>query len=187
MKNVKTLTATILIGMGLLMGGCGTQTQEPTLVQLDNGKYCMSTGDDYGVQYVKGYSDDKLTNYKMVRVIGKDDNKTVDDFVKCYKNNGFKAVANVQYIGDAVEYKGQVYKLPNVGCHVYDGQKVIINTSAKDNAKITIDGTYKEWALGEIIKVERDEVGHLTHYTIKIIKDMKLVKGDVAEHLEVNE
>lgn len=27
MKNVKTLTATILIGMGLLMGGCGTQTQ----------------------------------------------------------------------------------------------------------------------------------------------------------------
>lgn len=26
MKNVKTLTATILIGMGLLMGGCGTQT-----------------------------------------------------------------------------------------------------------------------------------------------------------------
>lgn len=27
MKNVKTLTATILIGMGLLIGGCGTQTQ----------------------------------------------------------------------------------------------------------------------------------------------------------------
>lgn len=25
MKNVKTLTATILVGMGLLMGGCGTQ------------------------------------------------------------------------------------------------------------------------------------------------------------------
>lgn len=31
MKNVKTLTATILIGVGLLMGGCGTQTQEPTM------------------------------------------------------------------------------------------------------------------------------------------------------------
>lgn len=27
MKNVKTLTATILIGMGLLMGGCGTNQQ----------------------------------------------------------------------------------------------------------------------------------------------------------------
>lgn len=27
MKNVKTLTATILIGMGLLMGGCGTNTE----------------------------------------------------------------------------------------------------------------------------------------------------------------
>lgn len=187
MKNVKTLTATILIGMGLLMGGCGTQTQEPTLVQLDNGKYTMSTGDDYGVEYVKGYSDDKVTNYKMVRVIGKDDNKTVDDFVKCYKNNGLKAVANVQYIGEAVEYKGQVYRLPNASYHVYDGQKVIINASDKDNAKITIDGTYKEWALGEITKVERDEVGHLTHYTIKIIKDMKLVKGETVEHWELNE
>ena len=32
MKNVKTLTATILIGMGLLMGGCGSnqQTTQPT-------------------------------------------------------------------------------------------------------------------------------------------------------------
>lgn len=31
MKNVKTLTATILIGMGLLMGGCGTNQQiQPT-------------------------------------------------------------------------------------------------------------------------------------------------------------
>lgn len=30
MKNVKTLMATILIGMGLLMGGCGTQTQMDT-------------------------------------------------------------------------------------------------------------------------------------------------------------
>lgn len=27
MKNVKTLTATILIGMGLLMGGCGSNQQ----------------------------------------------------------------------------------------------------------------------------------------------------------------
>ncbi len=30
MKNVKTLTATILIGMGLLMGGCGSNQQAPT-------------------------------------------------------------------------------------------------------------------------------------------------------------
>lgn len=30
MKNVKTLTATILLGMGLLMGGCGTNTNLPT-------------------------------------------------------------------------------------------------------------------------------------------------------------
>ena len=35
MKNVKTLTATILIGMGLLMGGCGSnqQTTQPTQTQ----------------------------------------------------------------------------------------------------------------------------------------------------------
>ena len=38
MKNVKTLTATILIGMGLLMGGCGTNQQtamqaQPTQTQ----------------------------------------------------------------------------------------------------------------------------------------------------------
>lgn len=31
MKNVKTLTATILIGMGLLMGGCGTNTNQPNM------------------------------------------------------------------------------------------------------------------------------------------------------------
>ena len=33
MKNVKTLTATILLGMGLLMGGCGTNTQTATQAQ----------------------------------------------------------------------------------------------------------------------------------------------------------
>lgn len=187
MKNVKTLTATILIGMGLLMGGCGTQTQEPTLVQLDSGKYCMSTGDDYGVQYVKGYSDDKVTNYAMVRVIGEDNNKTADDLAKDVKSNVFKALKNLQPIGFAVEYKGQVYKVTNATTHAYVGQKLIIPTEYKDNVKITIDGTYKEWALGEITKVERDEVGHLTHYTIKIIKDMKLVKGETVEHWELNE
>lgn len=31
MKNVKTLTATILIGMGLLMGGCGSNTNQPNM------------------------------------------------------------------------------------------------------------------------------------------------------------
>lgn len=187
MKNVKTLTATILIGMGLLMGGCGSNTQEPTLVQLDNGKYCMSTGDDYGIQYVKGYSDDNVTNYKMIRVIGKDDNKTVDDFIKCYKNNGFKAIANIQYIGEAVEYKGNVYSVVNAPQHVYEGQKLIVIAKEKDNQKITIDGTFKEYALGEVTKVERDEAGHLTHYTIKVVKDMKVVKVDEVEHFEINE
>lgn len=33
MKNVKTLTATILVGMGLLMGGCGSNTNLPTQAQ----------------------------------------------------------------------------------------------------------------------------------------------------------
>ena len=31
MKNVKTLTATILIGIGLLMGGCGSQQAQPNM------------------------------------------------------------------------------------------------------------------------------------------------------------
>lgn len=184
---MKKVYATILIGMGLLMGGCGTNTQTPQLVQLDNGKYSMSTGDDYGIEYVKGYSDDKVTNYKMIRVIGEDNNKTVDDFVKCYKNNGFKAMANIQYIGEAVEYKGNVYKVVNASQHVYEGAKYIINAKHKDVQKITIDGEFKEWALGEVTKVERDENGHLTHYTIKVVKDMKSVKVDDVEHLEVNE
>lgn len=35
MKNVKTLTATILIGMGLLMGGCGSNTNQPN-IQANN-------------------------------------------------------------------------------------------------------------------------------------------------------
>lgn len=54
MKNVKTLTATILIGMGLLMGGCGSnqpnmqannqQTQTQT-VQQNNGISLMKAID----------------------------------------------------------------------------------------------------------------------------------------------
>lgn len=54
MKNVKTLTATILIGMGLLMGGCGTnqsnmqannqQTQTQT-TQQNNGISLMKAID----------------------------------------------------------------------------------------------------------------------------------------------
>ncbi len=54
MKNVKTLTATILIGMGLLMGGCGnnqpnmeaqqTQTKTQT-VQQNNGISLMKAID----------------------------------------------------------------------------------------------------------------------------------------------
>lgn len=187
MKNVKTLTATILLGMGLLMGGCGTNTQQPMLVQMDDGKYTMSVGDDYGIQYIKGYSDDKVTNYKMIRVIGKDNNKTVDEFIKCYKNNGFKAVANIQYIGDAIEYNGDIYRAVVGSTHVYKGQKIIIKAENKDVQKITIDGEFKECALGEVASVERDERGHLTHYTIKVVKDMKIVKVDDVEHLEINE
>lgn len=50
MKNVKTLTATILIGMGLLMGGCGTQTtmdatQAQTVQQTQNGISLMKAID----------------------------------------------------------------------------------------------------------------------------------------------
>lgn len=186
MKNVKTLAATILLGMGLLAGGCGNQQPEPHLVQLDNGKYIMNTGDDYGVNYVKGYSDDQVTNYKMIRVIGEDNNKTVDDLLKCYKNNGLKAVANIQYIGEAVEYKGTIYKAAG-GTHIYEGQKVIVIAKQKDNQQITFDGTFKECALGEVTNVTRDGTGHLMGYTVKIVKDLKIVKGDVAEHFEVNE
>lgn len=52
MKNVKTLTATILIGMGLLMGGCGTnqqtmqaQNQQTQTVQENNGVSLMKAID----------------------------------------------------------------------------------------------------------------------------------------------
>lgn len=31
MKNAKTLTATILLGMGLLLGGCGSNTAQPNM------------------------------------------------------------------------------------------------------------------------------------------------------------
>lgn len=187
MKNITTLTATILLGMGLMMGGCGNNNEQPHLVQLDNGKYAMNTGDDYGIKYVKGYSDDKVTNYKMIRVIGKDDNKTVDDYVKYYKNNGLKAITNVQYIGEAVEYKGDIYQASNGGTYIYKGQKLVAFAKEKDIPKITFDGEFKECALCEVTKVERDESGHLTHYTLKVVQDMKIVKGDVTEHLEVNE
>lgn len=185
---MKKLVVATMIGLSVLgLAGCGNNQTAPTLVQLDNGKYTMSAGDDYGVQYVKGYSDGQVTNYKMVRVIGEDNNATVDDLVKCYKNNGFKAVTNIQFIGDAVEYKGNIYNLVNATHHVYVGQKIIINAQYKDEQKITIDGEFKQYALVEVTKVERDDTGHLTHYTVKVVKDMKLVKGDVADHLEVNE
>lgn len=187
MKNVKVLATTILLGMGLMIGGCGSQQDKPHLVQLDNGKYTMSTGGDYGVDYVKGYSDDKVTNYKMIRVIGKDNNKTVDDLMKCYNNNEFKAIANVQYIGEAVEYKGDIYKHVNAGTHMYVGQKLIITAKDKDSQRVTIDGTFKECALAEITNVERDNTGHLIGCAVKVVQDMKVVKGDVVEHFEVNE
>lgn len=187
MKNTKALATTILLGMGLMMGGCGSQQDTPHLVQLDNGKYTMSTGDDYGIEYVKGYSDDKVTNYRMIRVIGEDNNRTVDDLVKCYNNNGFKAIKNIQYIGDAVEYKGDIYKVVNTTNHVYVGQKIVIGAKYKDSQKITIDGTFKEFALVEVTNVERDNTGHLIGYAVKVVQDMKTVKGDVVEHLEVNE
>lgn len=52
MKNVKTLTATILIGMGLLMGGCGTnqsnmqaQNQQTQTMQQNNGISLMKAID----------------------------------------------------------------------------------------------------------------------------------------------
>lgn len=181
---MKKLALAVMLGIGVMVSGCGNNQETPHLVQLDNGKYIMNTGDDYGINYVKGYSDDKVTNYKMIRVIGEDNNKTVDDLVKSIKANTFKAIGNIQYIGDAVEYKGNIYKGVG-GTHVYVGQKVIVPTKYKDEQKITIDGTFKEYALGEVTKVERDETGHLNHYTIKIVQDMKLVKGDVTEHLEV--
>ena len=184
MKNVKTFTAAILLGMGLLVGGCGNNEQSH-LVQLDNGQYVMSTGDDYGVTYLKGYSDDQVANYKMVRIIGKDAANivTADDLKKYIKTNEFLAIANIQYIGNAVEYKGNVYKAVIAGVHVYAGQKCIISAKYKDNQKITIDGEFKQYALGEVTKVERDESGHLTHYTIKVVKDMKVVD----DRMEVNE
>lgn len=124
----------------------------------------------------------------MVRIIGeKAKFTTVDEFVKFVKDNTFLAVANVQYLGDAVEYEGKVYQAVNSSTHVYVGQKTIINAHDKDNAKITIDGEFKQYALGEVTKVERDDNGHLTNYTIKVVKDMKSVKNGDVEHLEVNE
>ncbi len=182
---MKTLTAAILLGMGLLVGGCGNNQPAQQLVQLDNGQYTMSTGDDYGIVYLKGYSDDQVTNYKMVRIIGKDaaNVATVDELKKYVDTNKLLALANIQYIGEAVEYKGNVYQVVNAATHVYVGQKCTINAEDKDNQKITIDGEFKQYALGEVTKVERDESGHLTHYTIKVVKDMKLVD----DHAEVNE
>lgn len=185
---MKKLALAIMLGLGVMVSGCGHEQATPTLVQMDDGKYTMSYGDDYGVSYLKGYSDDKVTNYKMVRIIGEKANfTTADEFVKFVKNNAFLAMANVQYLGDAVEYEGKVYQAVNASTHVYVGQKTIINAHDKDNAKITIDGEFKQYALGEVTKVERDDNGHLTHYTIKVVKDMKAVKSGDVEHLEVNE
>ena len=52
MKNVKTLTATILIGMGLLIGGCGSNqqtmqanNQQTQTVQQNNGISLMKAID----------------------------------------------------------------------------------------------------------------------------------------------
>lgn len=184
---MKKLAVAIMLGIGVMVSGCGNNQATPHLVQMDDGKYTMSTGDEYGIVYVKGYSDDKVTNYKIIRVIGEDNNNTVDDFVRCYNNNKFKALANIQYIGGAVEYKGDVYKVVNAGTHVYKGQKCIINARHKDNQKMTIDGTFKEYALVEVTDVERDNTGHLVGYAVKVVQDMKIVKGEVTTHLEVNE
>lgn len=185
---MKKLALAIMLGLGVMVSGCGHEQATPTLVQMDDGKYTMSCGDDYGVSYLKGYSDEQVTNYKMVRIIGEKANfTTAYEFVKFVKNNTFLAMANVQYLGDAVEYEGKVYQSVNSSTHVYEGQKLIVVAKEKDSQKITIDGEFKQYALGEVTKVERDNNGHLTHYTIKVVKDMKAVKSDDVEHLEVNE
>lgn len=185
---MKKLLVAAMIGMGIMVTGCSHNVDTPHLVQLDNGQYTMSTGDDYGVTYLKGYSDDQVTNYKMIRVIGKDINvKTADDLVKYVDTHKLVALANVQYIGEAVEYKGNVYQALNASNRVYEGQKIIANSEYKDSQKITIDGQFKEFALAEVTKVERDEVGHLTHYTVKIVKDLKVVKTNGIDHAEINE
>lgn len=187
---MKKLVVATMIGLSVLgLAGCGNNQTAPALVQLDNGQYTMSSGDNYGITYLKGYSDDQVTNYKMVRIIGKDAASiaTVDDLNKYVKANTLLAVANIQYIGNAVEYKGNVYCAVNATTHAYVGQKLLINSDAKDEQKITIDGEFKQYALGEVTKVERDSSGHLTHYTIKVVKDMKAVKSDTVEHVEVNE
>lgn len=188
MKNIKVLAATILLGMGIMVSGCGHNADTPHLVQLDNGRYTMSTGDDYGINYLKGYSDDQVTNYKMIRVIGKDvvNIATVDDVTKYIETHRLLALANIQYIGDAVEYNDEIYQAVNASSHVYEGQKLIINADHKDNQKITIDGEFKQYALGKVTKVERDESGHLTHYTIKVVKGLELVRTNNVDHLEIS-
>lgn len=184
---MKKLALAVMLGIGVMVSGCGNNQETPHLVQMDDGKYTMSTGDDYGISYVKGYSDSEVTNYKIIRVIGKDNSKTVDELVKSINANKLKAIGNIQYIGEAVEYKGEVYKGVNASQHVYVGEKTIITAKDKDNQKMVIDGTFKECALAEVTNVERDSTGHLVGYKLKVVKDMKIVKGDIAEHLEVNE
>lgn len=185
---MKKLLLAAMIGMGIMATGCGHNVDTPHLVQLDNGQYTMSTGDDYGIVYLKGYSDDQVTNYKIIRIIGKDFNgKTADDYVKYVNTRTLVAIANVQYIGEAVEYNGNVYQAVPASTHVYEGQKIVVNSKYKDNQKITINGQFKEWALAEVTKVERDEVGHLTHYTVKIVKDLKVAKTNGIDHVEIND
>lgn len=182
---MKKLAIAVMLGIGVMVSGCGNNQPAQQLVQLDNGQYTMSTGDDYGIVYLKGYSDDQVTNYKMVRIIGKDavNVATVDELKKYVDTNKLLALANIQYIGEAVEYKGNVYQVVNASTHVYTGQKLIATANDKDNQKITFDGEFKQYALCEVTKVERDESGHLTHYTLKVVKDMKLVD----DHAEVKE
>lgn len=182
MKNV---CAAILLGMGLLVGGCGNNQPAQQLVQLDNGKYIMNN-DEYGINYVKGYSDNQITNYMMIRVIGEDNNKTVDELVKCYKNKGILGFKDIQVLGYAVEYKGNIYRAVG-GTHMHEGQKVVVPAKFKNETDCTIEGAFKEFALAEVTKVDRDETGHLMHTTYKVVKDMKSVKVDDIEHFEVNE
>lgn len=50
MKNVKTLTATILIGMGLLMGGCGTNQSN---MQAQNQQTQQTAQQNNGISLMK--------------------------------------------------------------------------------------------------------------------------------------
>lgn len=127
MKNVKTLTATILIGMGLLVGGCGnnqtTDTNKPVVTQEQQQKKPID------IAYEKFIDIKMRSSYDQVKqLLGVDGVPTASNTIGNLTTEGYNfkvngIVINVQFQNGELsskQFHGGYYTSENVTLEQYN-------------------------------------------------------------------